>query len=180
MRKTIVGLGLLFLISCGNNDKQISRDELSKSKSDTETTEASLLSSKNIEKVNTVSASNGEGLVRKLSAEEFKSLVFDYEANKEWKFQGKKPCIVDFYADWCGPCKIVAPRLAELAKEYEGQIDIYKVNTDEQRTLSGVFQIRGIPAILYCPVSGQPQMSTGALPKSEYKKVIDEFLLKNN
>ncbi|GAB4224704.1 MAG: thioredoxin [Bacteroidales bacterium] len=113
-----------------------------------------------------------------LTAETFKQKVFDYEANsQQWVFEGKKPCIVDFYADWCKPCKMIAPILEELAQEYEGEIDIYKVNTDQQRELSRVFGIKSIPAVLFCPMEGKPQMSTGALPKATFKQVIDEFLL---
>lgn len=113
-----------------------------------------------------------------LTVETFKEKVFDYEKNPDkWVFEGEKPCVIDFYADWCKPCKLIAPIMEELANEYEGQVTIYKVNTEQQRELSRVFGIRSIPAVLFVPAEGQPQMSTGALPKETFKQVIDEFLL---
>ncbi|NQU55093.1 MAG: thioredoxin [Bacteroidetes bacterium] len=115
-----------------------------------------------------------------LTTATFKEKVFNYEVNKEWKYEGDKPCIIDFYADWCGPCKIVAPVLEELAKEYDGKITIYKVDTEKQKELAGAFGIRSIPSLLFVPASGQPQMSQGALPKEQFVKVIEEFLLKTD
>ncbi len=106
----------------------------------------------------------------------FKAKVFDYEKNKEWKFEGDKPVIVDFYADWCRPCKMVAPTLDVLAKEYEGEIVIYKVNTDKNPNVSRAFGISGIPAFLFVPKTGDPQMASGALPKETFVKVIKEVL----
>ena len=113
-----------------------------------------------------------------LTVATFKEKVFDYEKNPDtWTFEGDLPCIVDFYADWCKPCKLIAPIMEELATEYEGKINVYKVNTEQQRELSSVFGIRSIPAVLFIPMKGQPQMSTGALPKESFKQAIDEFLL---
>ena len=106
----------------------------------------------------------------------FKKKVFDYEKNKEWKFEGDKPVIIDFYADWCRPCKMVAPTLDALAKEYEGKIIIYKVNTDKNPNVSRAFGISGIPAFLFVPKTGDPQMATGALPKETFVKAITEVL----
>ena len=111
-----------------------------------------------------------------LTMETFKEKVFNYENNKEWKFEGSKPAIVDFYADWCGPCKMVAPVLEELAGEYEGKLDIYKVNTENQQELASIFRIQSIPSILFIPKDGQPQMAMGALPKETFKKTIEEVL----
>ena len=111
-----------------------------------------------------------------LTKETFKSKLFDYEKNKEWKYQGKLPAIVDFYADWCGPCKMVAPVLEELAKEYEGKIDVYKIDTDKEQELAGAFGINSIPSILFIPKDGKPQMSVGALPKEGFKKCITDIL----
>jgi thioredoxin 1 len=111
-----------------------------------------------------------------LTKETFISKVFDFENNKEWKFEGDKPCIIDFYADWCGPCKMVAPILEELSKEYEGKVDIYKVDTEKERELSAVFGIRSIPSILFVPKDAQPQMAAGALPKPSFEKAIEEVL----
>lgn len=117
--------------------------------------------------------------MEKLTKETFKQKVFDYEHNKEWNFAGTRPAIVDFYADWCGPCRTVAPILAELARQYEGKVDIYKVNTDEEQELAAVFGIRSIPSILFIPLNDKPQMAMGALPKSALTDAIEQVLLKN-
>lgn len=115
-----------------------------------------------------------------LTSETFKTKVFNYEASQEWKFEGKLPVLIDFYADWCGPCKMVAPILEELSKEYEGKIDIYKVDTEDQQELASVFGIRSIPSLLFCPVVGEPQMAMGALPKPDMIRAIDEILLQGS
>jgi thioredoxin len=113
-----------------------------------------------------------------LTVETFKEKVFDFEKNTDkWVYEGDTPCVIDFYADWCKPCKLIAPIMEELANEYKGQVTIYKVNTEQQRELSRVFGIRSIPSVLFVPMEGQPQMSTGALPKETFKQAIDEFLL---
>lgn len=112
-----------------------------------------------------------------LTKETFLEKVFNYEQNKEWKFEGKLPCLIDFYADWCQPCKIVAPILEELAAEYEGKINIFKINTEEETELAAAFGIRSIPSLLFCPREGQPQMAMGALPKDTLKQAISEVLL---
>jgi thioredoxin len=112
-----------------------------------------------------------------LTKETFQKKVFNYETNKDWKFEGELPCLIDFYADWCGPCKMVAPILEELAKEYDGKINIYKVDTEDQQELAAVFGIRSIPSLLFCPKEGQPQMAMGALPKPTFIKAIDDILL---
>ena len=111
-----------------------------------------------------------------LTADTFKTKVFNYEENKEWKFEGEKPCVIDFYADWCGPCKMVAPILEELSEEYDGKLDIYKVNTEEERELSSIFGIQSIPSILFVPKDGQPQMAMGALPKDSLTKAFKDVL----
>lgn len=113
-----------------------------------------------------------------LTVKTFKEKVFNYEVNKEWKFEGDRPCIVDFYADWCGPCKMVAPVLEELSKEYDGKINIYKVDTETEQELASVFGIRSIPSILFIPESGQPQMSAGAMQREGFVKAINDILLK--
>jgi thioredoxin len=113
-----------------------------------------------------------------LTGEEFKEKVFNYEVNKEWKYAGNLPAIIDFYADWCGPCKMVAPVLEELASEYENRLLIYKVNTDVEQELSYVFGIQSIPTLLFIDSHGQASMQPGALPKHVLKKVIEEELLK--
>ncbi len=111
-----------------------------------------------------------------LTKETFQKKVFNYEQNKEWKFEGNKPCIIDFYADWCGPCKMVAPILEELSDEYAGKVDIYKVDTEVEQELSAAFGIRSIPSMLFCPMDDQPQMAQGALPKHNLEQVIKEVL----
>lgn len=113
----------------------------------------------------------------KLTTEAFKEKVFDYTTEQEWKFLGSQPAIIDFYADWCGPCKMVAPVLEELAKEYQGKLVIYKVDTEVETELAEIFGIQSIPTFLFIPVEGQPIMQPGALPKAVFKKVIEENLL---
>jgi thioredoxin len=108
--------------------------------------------------------------------ETFKSKVFDFEKNTEWKFEGNKPAVIDFYADWCGPCKMVAPILEELSKEYDGKIDIYKVDTEAEQELAGLFGIRSIPSILFIPMDEKPQMAAGALPKDTFKQAFADVL----
>lgn len=115
-------------------------------------------------------------MVEHLTAETFKTKVFDYEKNKDWKYIGDKPCIIDFYANWCGPCKMVAPILEELAKEYEGKLHVYKVDTEDQRELSAAFGIQSIPSLLFVPTEGQPQMAMGALPKDTFKQAFKDVL----
>jgi thioredoxin 1 len=110
-----------------------------------------------------------------LTVETFKEKVFDYAQNEEWSFKGEKPAIIDFYADWCGPCKTIAPILEELDAEYEG-VDFYKVNTEEQNELAATFGIQSIPSILFIPLEGQPQMALGALTKETFKQAIGEAL----
>lgn len=106
----------------------------------------------------------------------FKTKVFDYEKHQEWQFDGDLPVIVDFYADWCGPCRALAPILQELSEEYKGKINIYKVDTDKSQELAALFEIRSIPSILFVPKSGQPAMMAGLLPKSEFKRAINDIL----
>ena len=113
-----------------------------------------------------------------LTKQTFQEKVFNYEQNKEWKFEGDLPCMIDFYADWCQPCKMVAPILEELAAEYKGKLNIYKVNTEAEQELAAAFGIRSIPSLLFCPKDGQPQRAMGALPKETFKKAIADILLK--
>lgn len=113
-----------------------------------------------------------------LTKADFLAKVYNYEKNpNEWKYEGDKPAIVDFYATWCGPCKMIAPILEELAKEYDGQIVIYKIDTEKEPELSAAFGIRSIPTLLFIPKTGDPQVAQGAMPKASLKKAIDEFLL---
>jgi thioredoxin len=121
-------------------------------------------------------------MTHNLTIDEFKTKVFDFEDVKEgeeleWHFKGDKPAIIDFYADWCGPCKMVAPIFEELSEEYEDSLDIYKVNTEEEIELSSMFGIRSIPSILFIPKEGQPIMQAGALAKAQLKEVIEDKLI---
>ena len=113
-----------------------------------------------------------------LNKDTFKEKIFNYEDNKEWLFEGEKPAIIDFYADWCAPCKMVAPILDELSDEYSDEIDIYKINTENEQELAAMFGVRSIPSVLFIPKEGKPQMSVGALPKTSFVEAIDKILLK--
>ena len=129
-----------------------------------------------------VSAAEGE--VVKIGNEQFKAQIMDYLKNpNEWKYAGRLPCIVDFYADWCGPCRIASPLLDELARKYKGKIIVYKVNTDQERELSQAFGISGIPAFLWVPRTGKPTMTSGIAKSPEatreqFEKMINDLLLK--
>ena len=114
--------------------------------------------------------------VESLTKDSFLQKVFNYEQNKEWKFEGKLPCIIDFYADWCGPCKMVEPILQELAQEYQGKLNIYRVDTQAQQELAAAFGIQSIPSILFVPLNDKPQMAVGALPKKTLEKAIKDVL----
>ncbi len=115
-------------------------------------------------------------MIEHLTLETFKQKVFNFEQSKEWKFEGTRPAIIDFYADWCGPCKMVAPILEELSKEYDGKLDIYKVDTEAEQELASIFGIRSIPSLLFIPKDAQPQMAQGALPKDSFKQAFKEVL----
>ncbi|MFO8001706.1 MAG: thioredoxin [Marinilabilia sp.] len=115
-------------------------------------------------------------MVEFLTQETFKQKVFDFENNKEWKFEGDKPCLIDFYADWCQPCKMVAPILEELSEEYDGKVDVYKIDTESEKELAGMFGIQSIPSLLFVPTEGQPQMAQGALPKDTFERAIKDVL----
>lgn len=117
-----------------------------------------------------------------LTKDEFKKKIMNYEINKEWKFEGDLPCIVDFYADWCGPCRIASPILEEIAQEYKGKINVYKVDIQKDQELAAVFGVQGIPAFLYCPKDGRPRMTSGIGRSNEetkqmFVKAIEEILL---
>ncbi len=111
-----------------------------------------------------------------LTKEAFLEKVFDYENNREWKFEGELPCIIDFYADWCGPCKMVSPILEDLSKQYAGKIQVYKVDTEQEQELAAVFGIRSIPSILFVPKEGKPQMALGAMPRQSFVEAINSVL----
>lgn len=118
----------------------------------------------------------GGNVTEFLTMDTFKDKVFNFEANQEWKFEGDLPCLIDFYADWCGPCKAVAPVLEDLSREYAGKVNIYKIDTEAEQQLAAMFGIRSIPSLLFVPKDGKPQMAVGALPKDSLVKAIDEVL----
>jgi thioredoxin 1 len=113
----------------------------------------------------------------RLTTQDFKDKIFDYTTEKEWKYKGSLPAIIDFYADWCGPCKMVAPALEELSEEFAGKLLVYKVDTEVEQELSAVFGIQSIPTFLFIPTNDEPSMQPGALPKHAFKQIIEEHLL---
>jgi len=132
--------------------------------------------------VSVLSCSNNAGPAKggttvDLTKSEFQSKVFDFEKSSEWNYQGDVPCVIDFYATWCGPCKRVAPIMEDLAGQYNGKIRVYKIDTDKEPELAKAFNITSIPAVLFVPMKGQPQMNVGAMQKADYEKIINEFLL---
>lgn len=115
-------------------------------------------------------------MVEHLNESTFKEKIFDYKNNSDWKFEGNLPAVIDFYADWCGPCKMVAPIMDQLAKEYDGKVNFYKIDTDKEQELAGMFGVSSIPSLLFVPKDEKPQMAVGALPKESMKKAIAEVL----
>ncbi len=112
-----------------------------------------------------------------LTKSSFLEKVFNFEENKEWKFEGDLPCLIDFYAEWCQPCKIVGPIIDELSEEYKGKVNFYKINTEQEQELAGAFGIQSIPSLLFVPMNDKPQMAMGALPKEKFKEIIEKELL---
>jgi thioredoxin len=125
------------------------------------------------------SNSNSKSGVEYLNTQSFIDKVFDFRNEPEWKFKGSIPVVIDFYADWCGPCKRVAPIMVELSGELKGKVQFYKVNTDMEQELANAFGIQSIPSIMFCPMQGKPTMTVGAYPKDEYVRMINELLLNN-
>jgi len=116
-------------------------------------------------------------VAEQLTKQTFLEKVFDYEKNQDWKFEGEIPAVVDFWAPWCGPCRMVAPIIDELSVEYKGKVNFYKVNTDEEQELGAVFGIKSIPSLLFIPKAGQPKLAVGALPKESFISAIEKELL---
>jgi thioredoxin len=124
------------------------------------------------------SAAMNEGVVNQLNTEMFKKLVYNNQKTPtEWVYEGSLPCVIDFYADWCRPCKMVAPIMEDLAKEYKGKVVFYRINIDDERELAQMFNIQSIPALLYVPANGKPQMSVGLSGKEDYVQKIQSILL---
>ena len=184
IRKNIISLLVLsgifaaLLVSCGKKDNSsvYNNSNLQQNPVKTEQSTNNNVNNSNTTDRNNNTENNIKGSTKMvhLTAAEFKQKVFNYETEKEWKFTGDKPVIIDFYADWCGPCKMVAPVLEELSKE-----QIYKVDTEEEQELAQVFGIRSIPSILFIPMDGKPQMTMGALPKESFVQAISEVLKVN-
>ena len=130
----------------------------------------------NVDQQSKKEVKSGEVIV--MNKEMFIKDVFDYEKSEEWKYKGDKPAIIDLYADWCGPCRMTAPIMKSLAKEYDGKIVIYKVNVDRERELAALVDATGIRFVVCSPMNGEPQLFRGAADKATYQKAIDEFLLK--
>lgn len=120
-----------------------------------------------------------EPKVKQLTHNEFLKKVWDFEKDPNtFNYKGKLPAVIDFYADWCGPCRRVAPIMERLAEEYDGKLLVYKINTDQEKALAQAFQVRSIPMVLFIPVEGQPKISVGAMQEQEYRQVIEEQLIK--
>lgn len=180
MKKTIVGvafLSIVWLSSCGGSASPDNGSKNSASGAGAPAQTAAMVQTPAAETPAEPAASE-ENVVH-LTKAMFLEKVYDFEKNpKQWTYKGDKPCIIDFYADWCRPCKMVAPIMAELGEKYKGQVIIYKINTDQEPELSQFFGIRSIPTVFFCPATGDPQMAQGALPKETYEKAITELLLK--
>lgn len=130
-------------------------------------------------KASSLEANAGDGKVNYLTTSDFKKKVMDYEKHpEEWVFVGSRPAIIDFYATWCRPCKMTAPVVEELAKDYQGKIDFYKVDIDKEQELATIFGIQSIPTFLFIPVKGQPTAQMGAMEKEDFEKIIKQVLLK--
>jgi thioredoxin len=178
MKNTFLGfvfLSVVWLSSCGGSATP-------ETKSDSTVTSTSFTDQGKTNEVvpvnNTAAVSTENGEVIQLTNAIFLDKVYDYKKDpKKWVFKGDKPCIIDFYADWCRPCKMVAPIMEELSTKYKGQVVIYRVNVDQERELAQFFGIQSIPTVFFCPANGDPQMSQGALPKESYEKALTEILL---
>lgn len=166
--KLLIGASIL-LISCNRTENAGKTGEVAEIAISETVTDSILTKTEGEDKMGTI----------KLTKADFLTKIHNYEKDmKTWKYLGDKPAVIDFYADWCGPCKQIAPILEELAVEYGDDIYIYKVDVDSEEELAAVFGIRSIPSMLFIPMEGEPQMATGAAPKTELKQTIDKVLLK--
>lgn len=179
MKNTLFGLvflSVVWLSSCGGS-------ATSENKPESAINTASITDQANTNNEtqpvnNSASVSSKKGEVIQLTSAVFLEKVYDYKKDpKKWVFKGDKPCIIDFYADWCRPCKMVSPIMEELSAKYKGQVVIYRVNVDQERELAQFFGIQSIPTVFFCPATGEPQMTQGALPKETYEKALTEILL---
>jgi thioredoxin len=181
----LAGIFTALLTGCGKNDDKtsvnntVNKQQPTNNNTGKNDVKSNTDTKKTNENISNENNTKGSTKMVHLTAAEFKQKVFNYETNKEWMFTGDKPVIIDFYADWCGPCKMVAPVLEELSKEYDGKVQIYKVDTESEQELASVFGIRSIPSILFIPLKGKPQMSMGAMQKEGFIQAINEILLVN-
>jgi thioredoxin 1 len=166
----LFGLATYLLLGCSNNPEK-------KENSEKKTVNAEAVAQSQVAAVGEIAVSGG---TTQLTRELFLKKVWDYNTSpKEWKFLGDKPAVIDFYADWCGPCRIASPILEKVAEEYTGQIDVYKINTDREQELASVFGIQGIPAFLYIPKTGKPVMMSGiARSEEDTKKMFVDNITK--
>jgi thioredoxin len=118
-----------------------------------------------------------ESSVKQLTEADFKKMIFDYEKNEEWKFEGDKPVIIDFYADWCAPCRQLSPLVDSIAEEYSGKIAVYKVDTEKEKMLAQGLGITGLPTLLFIPAEGMPRASMGLISREDMLKAINDILL---
>lgn len=171
----VIGLAAIMGFACSSETKEANKNEASTN----ETTQVEAEAIETAEPVAETTAVSSEmsGLVNKMTTQEFVDQIFDFRSNTEtWEYKGTRPVIIDFYADWCGPCKRIAPIMDELAAEYGDDLDIYKIDTDKEQELASAFGIRSIPSILFIPKEGQPKMYTGAFAKAKYIELIAQDL----
>lgn len=171
----------VFATSCNNQSTEaaISQDSTQEVTNNASTETQAPVETDTTAAATSTSVKSNNGKVVHLNTEQFIDQIFDYKSNpKTWVYKGDLPAIIDFYAEWCQPCKRVAPIMDELAKDYSGKINIFKIDTDKNQELAGMFGIRSIPSILFIPKDGQPQMFTGAFPKEKYEELIKSTLLK--
>ncbi len=165
--------GIFGFIACGNSFGDGNHD--SEAKPDQEFIDRNEELSRAPSSSNGVEAWEGSDRLVEMDKQMFLDRVFNYESNPEtWVFEGVRPAIVYFYADWCAPCRRVGPIMEELAGDYQGEVDIYKVDTDQERELPGVFGVRSIPAMIFIPEQGQPTMYSGAFNKARYLQLISK------
>lgn len=182
MKKTlfmlVISVLLISVSACTAGDKSSKKEStpIKVSSKNNKTTDKQTPAEADMEKADSHAEKDSHEGIEHLTALTFQQKVFNYKTNKKWKYEGSKPCIIDFYADWCQPCKKLAPIMEKLSREYAGEVIFYKVDTQNQKELSSVFGIRSIPSILFVPVDGKPQMAKGLLPERSIKKAIHETL----
>lgn len=164
--KLLIGL-IVFIFGCHSSDQHID---------DSTTIDTSAIKKDSLVKKDNIIDETEIGDVNSLDENGFITKIFDFKTNKEWVFAGDKPAVIDFYADWCGPCKKLSPSIEALAKKYAGKIRVYKVNVDEQQAIAGAFGIQSIPTVLFCPLKGKPMASNGYVEEAELEKYISQIL----